>query len=423
MNRVNRDRIRNGIADIFWVCYQRCKLFARDRVILAVIGISIAASVWLILSLSVASREQSALPIGVVDDGQSNASRQLVKNLKKVNTLNIIEEKEEKLKKLLLDQRIIALFVIKEGYEDKLIRGDASDSIAMYYAKDNKSASVISDIVAGEMMYSVCYDKGLCLYHQVLFHGQKHSQSQYKEHMEKLLKSKDFDFAFRIRLDNGGRSFPKQKTISNAILYNQLMIGILGIFLAYIAMFLMSGAVYDKETGVAERLKVVGVTGRTLDMANFMVLALIGGIIALLFTGLMMTHLHLKALGLWKSVYLLFLLYILVQGGIFLLLSKWMKTMMAYQLAGSICILVTGGLGFFALLSGLVAAPLQYFEKIIPNSWLIAGFTDIMVYGSKDGYSKVEHRIQMIAIVIALTALITFATSAGLAAAGKKNTK
>jgi ABC-2 type transport system permease protein len=398
---MNRTRIINGIADIYWMFYQRCKLIIKDKTIIVILGISVLASVLLIHMLIAAGTKQSALSIGIVDYDRSRGSKQLMEGIKKVNMLNVVEKNEEELKKLLLDEIIMAYFVIKDDYYDKLLMGNVKESITMYYVQDNKAASVISDIVAGEMMYSVCYYKAFCLYEQIAYHGNKHTDVQYKDYMEKLFdKSEDFDFAFQINYVNSKGALAKKDTLNNSVIYNQLIFGILGIFIALTAMFFMAQAVIDKETGVEDRLIIMSISNEKQALGNYMAFLFAEGIIISLFTVLIMLHLHIEDLKLWGSTYLLFFLYAMVNGSIFLLLSKWIKNMMVYQLTVSISILFTGGLGFFALLSGIQTGYFQYLIKIIPNNWFILGFTDIIIYGSEGGYIKQGHCILLIMVFV-----------------------
>jgi ABC-2 type transport system permease protein len=232
----------------------------------------------------------SSLPVGVVDYDKSDSSKQLVLSLQKVETLRIAVKSEPELQKLLMDEVITSIFIIEKGYEDKLKAGDLKKIITMYYKEDNKSASILSDIIAGEMIYPVCFYKSLRYYRQLPFDGSMLTDLQYEEYMEKLLESsKDFDFAFRTIYEAPGKKMAAGQQLSNSVLYNQLIFGILGIFIAFIAMFLMSGTVLEKEMGVEVRLRISRFHIVKRDFGNIIVLLVTEGVLAILFSWLIYT--------------------------------------------------------------------------------------------------------------------------------------
>jgi ABC-2 type transport system permease protein len=349
----------------------------------------------------------SSLPVGVVDYDKSDSSKQLVLSLQKVETLRIAVKSEPELQKLLMDEVITSIFIIEKGYEDKLKAGDLKKIITMYYKEDNKSASILSDIIAGEMIYPVCFYKSLRYYRQLPFDGSMLTDLQYEEYMEKLLESsKDFDFAFRTIYEAPGKKMAAGQQLSNSVLYNQLIFGILGIFIAFIAMFLMSGTVLEKEMGVEVRLRISRFHIVKRDFGNIIVLLVTEGVLAILFSWLIYNHLHIKDGILWTSIYLLLLLNALVLGLILLLIAKMIKKMHIYQVVSSVLILLTGGLGFYHLLTGFYQGYTDNMLKFIPNSWFIQGFTDIIVYGSEGGYLKEGHRVMLYLAMILILLVI-----------------
>jgi len=135
---------------------------------------------------------------------------------------------------------------------------------------------------------------------------------------------------------------------------------------------------------------------------------LVEGLISLIFSILVFTQMQSKDFFLWASIYHLLLLNALVLGGIFILVSKIIKSMILYQLLCSALILFSGGVGFYHLLTGFYQSAANDMINFIPNSWFIQGFTDIIVYGSVGGYMKEGHRILLLmsGVVIALIVIL-----------------
>ena len=393
--------------DIFYIFLFRMKLILKDKTTAMVLVISVILFAILIRSLSTSAEDQSSLPVGIVDYDNSKCSKDLVSALKEVTTLRMIEENAPKLQELLLDEMITSIFIIEKGYEERLKSGDLKDMITMYYKKENKSASIISEIVAGEMIYPVSYYKGYRYYEQTPFEGSKQTASQYESYMRNFVGNRgDFDFAFDMIYTNQEKIVVAEQQISNSVLYNQFIIGILGIFIAFLAMFLLSGTVREKEMGVVIRQRISRFNILKSDLGNLGALLITEGLIALPFTSLVMFELKSKDIRLWASAYILILLNALVLGGAMLLIAKMINRMLLYQVFCSVLILLTGGLGFYHLLTGFYQGFADNLIKIIPNSWFIKGFTDIIIYGSEGGYFKDGHLVLLSMAVILFVLII-----------------
>jgi hypothetical protein len=376
----------------------------------------------LIRSLSTAAEDLSSLPVGIVDYDKSSCSEALVSALGKVETLRMVGGSEKELRKLLLDEMITSYFVIEKDYETHIKTGDLKKLITMYYKQDNKSSSIIADIVAGEMLYPIGLYTGLRYYNQLpvndqLPAGQKLSENEYISYMKNLVESsKDFNFAFRIVYAKPGNSKLSEEPLPNSILYNQFIFGILGIMIAFIAMFILSQTVSEKENGVDIRLKISGFSVLKRDIGNLAALLLWEGVLALFYTWLILRQLDNGNGKLWLSVYLLLLLNSTVLGGIMLLLTKVIKKMLLYQILCSTLILLSGGLGFYQMLSGFYQGFIEDMVKFIPNSWFIREFTDIIVYGSRDGYSREGYHILAIMAISVISLIISIDLIQGLLA-------
>lgn len=383
--------------DILCILLLRLKLITKDAITISALVSSILIFSIVIHGLSSSAEEQSALPIGIVDYDNSSESRALLTRLNKVPAIRLVESEESKLQKLLLDEMVNAIFIIEEGYEKKLKKGRPQEVITVYYVDSDRASSIISDIVAGEMLYPISLYKSIRTYEGLDYGREKLSATEYEAYISNLLEgSTDFDFAFRMIYANPDRSITEEKPLSNSIIFNQIIFGILGILVSFIAMFLISGVVRDREMGVAARLKISKFHSLKLDTGNYGSVLLVESMIAVLFSELIYRQLGMGEYRLYLSACLLILLYAMLMGGIFLLIAKVVKSIIAYQMLCTILILIMGGLGFYRLLSGLSEILSESILKIIPNNWFIQGFTDIIVYGNNEGILTQGHRMLII---------------------------
>jgi hypothetical protein len=76
------------------------------------------------------------------------------------------------------------------------------------------------------------------------------------------------------------------------------------------------------------------------------------------------------------------ILFSIVIGLWFILLSKLIHKVVKYQFVGAFSIVLFGILGFLNRLDGFIDSNLLNISKLIPNSWFIQGFTDIILNGS-----------------------------------------
>lgn len=408
MNRHRGDNFYIVIKDIATILCLRMKLIIKDKTTLTALITSVLIFSVVIHSLTVSSDTQSAIPVGMVDYDHSMESKKLLERVSKVPAIRVVQSDEKDLHKKLLDEMIQAVFIIEEGYEARLMKGDLNEIITMHYLWSNKSVSILSDIFAGEMIYPISLYKSIKLYDGLQFEGTKYTQDEYIAYVQKLLaESGYFDFAFRMVYANPGSNHTNQEPISNSLLYNQLVFGILGVLISFIAMFILSGVVWEKEIGILDRLRTSKLSALKIDVGNIGALLVVEGLIALLFALLIFTRLDTWDFRIFLSAYLLILFYAAVMGGVFTLIGKIVKSIILYQMLCSVLILITGGLGFYHLLSGFYQIISMSFLKIIPNSWFIQGFTDIILYANEGGLlSEAHHMLVRLAAVIALFVLI-----------------
>lgn len=402
-----KSKIVKSIYDVFILFLFRIKLLLKDVTTLVVLGLLMLVFSLMIMSMTKSAEDLSSIPVGIIDNDESNSSKELIEKLNGAKSLRYVEKSEGELNKLLMDEMIYAIVVIEKGYEDGLKQGELKNAITMYYKKDNKSASIISDIVAGEIVYPLCLNKCFRYYENIEFTGTKFSFQQYEEYMNKLIgNSNDFDFAFQLIYSNPKNNIVTEDSVSNSVLYNQLIFGILGILIAFVSMFILSQSVREKEIGVEDRLKISNFHILKRDIANILAMLAIEGLLALVFIGLIFHQLGIDNIGLWISGYFLLLLNALVLGGVMQLIAKTVKRIHLYQVFCSVMILLTGGLGFYYLLNSFYQGISENMIKIIPNSWFIKGFTDIIIYGSEGGYLKESHRILLIMATLLLILIV-----------------
>lgn len=385
----------------------RMKLIIMNKFNLFVLLFSLGVFVLLINSLSLGAKERSNIPIGLVNLDYSKTANQLVNNVKAVPALYVYEEREEKLKELLYNEEIQAYFIIKEGYEAAIKEGKLNDIIEMYYLDNNNAVKIISDIFAGEMLYKICSYKGINIYKELSFNWdenfadtnslnqQNDSLNQYQELIEEeyeqyadsIKDSPELEFTFDIKLWNLSNNTLQQAEIQNSLLYQQIIVGILGMLIAFIAMFLSSGTVIDKENGIDNRIRISALKVSELAMSQILLTTIIQGSMSFIFTIILYIRFEFGHYLQFVSLYLLILLFSFLYVLWFMLIGKLINGVGKYQVMGVFSIFIFGIMSFLHLFRGFFHFKILNILKFVPNSWFIDGFTDIILknnfYGIK----------------------------------------
>ncbi len=374
----------------------RMKAVFSDKLTVVIMLLSALCFFFLINNLSLHAEERSSIPIGVVNLDRSESANELVENIKEVPAFFVYEGGESELKALLYKEEIRVYFIIKEGYEKSIQAGSTDKLIDMYYPKEDASAKLLSDIIAGEMLYKICLYKGYQSYQFLPRNNtgkntsdpetredNRLSEKEYADYAKSLEARPDFAFAFDISLVNINNGDFEGK-IDNSVLYLQAVWGIIAMLLSFTAMLITAGSVLEKETGIQRRAKISLLRPYSMDFSHFGAAFTVQSILAFFLCYV----LHGKTESLLKQDIQLFFLLELFSGVMilwFLFLGKLSERLGRYQLIGVISNLIFGLLGFLYLLEGFIDKNLLNISKIIPNCWFIEEFTDIILKTNLQG--------------------------------------
>ncbi len=365
----------------------RIKTILNDKLTCFIMAFSVLVLLFIVNNLSINAGDRSSIPIGLLNLDRSDSAGELAGNIENVPALYVYEGTEKELRELLYKEEIKAYFIINEGYEKALRTEKLSGLVTMYYPKEDKSAKILSDLIAGEMLHQICLNKGYNLYRSLPWEtvtGQKKGSSnrdlekEYTDYANSLITLPDFNFAFDIRLVNiKNRDF--EGRVENSVLYLQAVWGLAAMLLSFTAMMMTAGSVSEKETGIQSRVKISLLSPYRMDFnhftASFTAQSILGVLIILSFTGRISGFTTKQGILLFLSMELFSAVMILW----FLLLGKFTDRTGRYQLFGSLSILGFGLLGFLYLISGFIDEKLLNISKIIPNCWFIEEFTDIIL--------------------------------------------
>lgn len=106
------------------------------------------ASVIFLHYLLIDVQTESKVPVGLVVEDQTNTAFELVKELKQSSLLRIYELDKDKALQQLKKHELDSVFIIKDGYEEKMYRGSRNRLITSYQSDLSFAYTSVSEMVA-----------------------------------------------------------------------------------------------------------------------------------------------------------------------------------------------------------------------------------------------------------------------------------
>ena len=333
----------------------RLKLLLTDRTATICYITVCAVLLFVILGLNIHSEERSSLPIGLVVEDESEEARILKEKICANDALYTYTDEFEPLYDMLLDGYINCIFVIKEGYGESVKRGSSSEIVKVYAAEDDKVSTIISDIVAGCMMYEICLDKAFVRYLKLepVEGREKLDFAAFSEYLKSLADSEEFSFRFDTTYVDAGTGEVSKTDITNGMIYRQMIAGMLAMLLMLICFCSCNMIVSEFENGIRGRLKTVG-AGK-LKTACLEIAALVAYSLPVI---VLISVMLFGTAGLAGCLRLL-LIDMIFAGFccvIFYLFAVLCRSIFAYQLLGTVFLVVSGVAGFVSVFSGFMGA-------------------------------------------------------------------
>lgn len=347
--------------------------------------------------------ESSSIPVGILDLDQSEMSRETVGQLKEMEGFTIYELPEQDLEKALLEERVLAYFVINDKFEDSIKVNNLKNIVKMYYLKDYNYISVVSDIFSKAIMYNAILYRGNVLYEKIGKQEGFLSLRNYVEYTTRLKEQSEYSFSFELEYYKiGNNSVHSSKETANNLISNQLFTGLLTIFSSFLVMFLVM--CIRKSDVIQIRLRTSLVSNFMIEVGNMVTLLLIELVVSTFFTlhlcimlGIAIAPNFVWILMQQFSVFFVFTL-------LFQIVSQLAESEIVYQGIGTVIILVFGGISILQAIGQLNLEFIVEFAKNIPNYWFIIAITDIILAGST---SMSIVSVNMIGMVFLLYCVIT----------------
>lgn len=368
---------RTGFFSDVWCQFVlRLKLFGRDRATIVVFLVAAICFLLCMTDLNLGAEEKASLPVGVVNLDDGVKAQELVDGLKEAQALFVTEGSYEELEEKLFDGYLRCIIVIKDGYTRKLESGKYRELISIYHESSDQVASVIGDIVAAEMMYDVCLAKGYKAYEK-LPEGEKekYTREEYKAYAASLLDSEEFDFSFEFFYEDG-HGVQEETALDNSIFYRQAVAALAAMLMTLLQLTTMAELQLEKQQGIQARRRLTAMSRRAALCGNL----LVSGVFSALLAGMFAVSVGIGTGTARKifSIFLISLLFSLAMAVVYYFLAKAARSVLAYQIAGAVWLLVSGIGGFGFMVEGVLLPKLPVWAEYLPNVMYLHYFTNII---------------------------------------------
>ena len=352
----------------------RLKLLLSDRIATVCYALCAVVMLSVFFNMNLHASDNSKVPMGLLCESDSLVAVRLRDRLLGSDALRVTEGTMDELEELLMDGYIGSIFVIGDDYEEKLREGVREDLIKVISPSDDTSSIIVQDIVAGYMMYDVCFFRTYDEYRTLPGNGTDIlTEEEYAAFVAEVAEDPDYGFDFDIRYVDIENPDKSDISVTTAMIYRQIIAGLIGMLLLVLVVCGCNGFALEHVQSISMRRRT---TGGNLYAAY--VLEMLAVLVYLTPAVLLSSLIMIKESGPAGAVVIFLLgealcaLFILICFA----LTRVVGSASSYQLVGTVVCLVFGACGFISTFSSLTGTQVL---GATPVAVYIKQFADMLV--------------------------------------------
>ena len=329
----------------------RLKLLLTDRIATVCYALCVIVMLSVFFNMNLHASDNSRVPMGLLCESESPVAVRLRDRLLGSDALRVTTGSMEELTELLMDGYIGSIFVIGDDYETKLRDGIREDLIKVITPSDDTSSIIVQDIVAGYMMYDVCFFRTYDEYRTLPGNGTEIlTEEEYAAFVAEVAEDPDYGFDFDIRYVDIENPDKSDISVTTAMIYRQIIAGLIGMLLLVLVVCGCNGFALEHGQSITARRRT---TGGNLFAAY--ALELLAVLVYLTPAVLLSSLIMIKESGFGGSV----VIFLLGEGlcAFFIIvcfaLTRAVRSASSYQLVGTVVCLFFGACGFISTFSAL----------------------------------------------------------------------
>lgn len=378
----------------------KLKMMLGDRLFL---GAMIALPLLITVAAGYALRyeKMNVIPVALVDEDNTEYSKTLLDRLGKKEGFRISVVTAEKAAEMLKGNQVEGIFIIREGFQDGIVKGESRHSIDVVKSPSSFSMDFLREVVAGEVMRFITgnmavrwvsdeYERlGIPVDDSLKRDILEYTDSQWEP--EPLMTIRYMEWRGGKAEESSRVSLPAATATSA---------GLITIFIMFYILFSSSWLVEERINGTLKRL-VAGPDALGLSFAgNVLALFIAGAIQIGLFSAV---NRFVFGIDLFPGMlsYLVFAVYLLSVISISMFLSSILKTPAQLQAGAPVFALLTGFAGgcFWNFLE--TPERLRMISALTPQSWALRGINALLVDpGSLSGIMAPVLVLFMISLIL-----------------------
>jgi ABC-2 type transport system permease protein len=360
------------------VTYYKLKMMLCDRLFFAAM-IIIPLFITIATGYALRYEKLNTIPVAFVDEDQSSYSAVLLQRLSGKEGLRVRVVSRDAAVSMLEGSKAEEIFIIKQGFEDKIQKGDCKELIDLAAAPSSSSSGFASEVVAGEAIRLITGDMAA---EWVSTQYKKLGKTMNENFKEEIIKYNDSLWEPKPLMtitykELQGKQLKEVNKVSMPVA-TASSTGIIIAFMMFYVLFSSGWLVEERTNGTVKRLAA---GPRALDLSYT------GNILALLISGFIQVILFSSVdkfifgvdLFPGSAAYLVFFLYLLSVISISLFLSSILKTPAQLQAAAPILALMTGFAG--GCFWNFVEMPerIKQLSMLTPQGWALNAINKLLV--------------------------------------------
>ncbi|MGI6776521.1 MAG: ABC transporter permease [Acetivibrionales bacterium] len=363
---------------IIRITFYKLKMMLADRlffIAMIVLPLILAAVVGYALRIE----KLNTIPVAVVDEDNSSYSQLLLKRLSEKDRLEVIATNRPDALKMLEKNRLEQVFIIKEGFEERIIEGNSSRIIDFLKAPSSYTSEYVGEVFAGEVIRLVTNNSAANWVMDKYMELDIPVDGKLREEVAGFADSQwEPEPLMTVDYIETG----SMEEMDGNVGFMSVSASTTGIMVFFIMLYIL----FSSGWLVEERIN--GTLRRLAAGSDALFYSFCGSVAAMVVSALLQVALFCLITRLVFGVplfahglsYLLIIVYILSVVSICMFLSSILRTPAQLQACAPAFTLLTGFLGGCFWNIGQLPGKLKLLSRLTPQGWTLEGINNLAVY-------------------------------------------
>lgn len=329
---------------VFNVMFLRIKLMYASLSVKALSIVIVLLVGFLINGLYMGAEDSSRLKIGVAFEKETALTEAIYDALDRNEIVKPIEMTKEEGLLAVTENRIQGMFIFKGDMEESFVEGEHEETVDLYLLEENFLPYLLADIIGSEMIGEIAIVKAVAFVKEavadtdIVIEDEKAFYDQmYVFGKSDLIVEKDNFYVEKTYIMPDDSKDLSYVALENVLLFKQVILGVVYIFVAFFMMFLVVNIVRDDETGLRPRWFITPMTRGGMIIGEY-VSVILGAVPLIAVVTLIQSFYE----EMWLFFALTNMLFVLAFGGLLLFLGRIMSKVTVYVIVSSAIIIIFG---------------------------------------------------------------------------------